>query len=75
MAKKPGGKQNKLLIYVLILITAFSFRVAIARFLPNDSPDDGRVYDQIARNVREKHLRRRSFGCRVTRFSSPAFIH
>jgi hypothetical protein len=56
MAKKPSGQQNKLLIYVLILITAFSIRVALARFLPNDSPDDGRVYDQIARNVREKHV-------------------
>ncbi|HEV7747002.1 MAG TPA: glycosyltransferase family 39 protein [Pyrinomonadaceae bacterium] len=56
MAKKPGGKQNGLLVYALILITAFSFRVALARFLPNDSPDDGRVYDQIARNIREKHV-------------------
>ncbi|HEV7684440.1 MAG TPA: glycosyltransferase family 39 protein [Pyrinomonadaceae bacterium] len=56
MAKKPSGKQNGLLVYALILVTAFSFRVALARFLPNDSPDDGRVYDQIARNVREKHV-------------------
>lgn len=56
MAKKPSGKQSGLLVYALILITAFSFRVALARFLPNDSPDDGRVYDQMARNIREKHV-------------------
>jgi 4-amino-4-deoxy-L-arabinose transferase-like glycosyltransferase len=56
MAKKPSGKQTGLLVYALILITAFSFRVALARFLPNDSPDDGRVYDQMARNLREKHV-------------------
>ncbi len=56
MGKKPKGKQNGLLVYALILIAAFSFRVAMARFLPNDAPDDGRVYDQIARNVREQHV-------------------
>ncbi|MEP6708317.1 MAG: glycosyltransferase family 39 protein, partial [Pyrinomonadaceae bacterium] len=28
----------------------------IARFLPNDEPDDGRVYAQLARNVLEQHV-------------------
>jgi hypothetical protein len=48
--------QNKLFVYVLLLLAAFSIRVAVARILPNDSPDDGRVYDQIARNVLEQHV-------------------
>ena len=43
-------------MYVLLLTVAFSFRVAIARLLPNDAPDDGRVYAQIARNVLERHV-------------------
>jgi hypothetical protein len=30
--------------------------VAVARFYANDSPDDGRVYAQIARNVLEQHV-------------------
>jgi 4-amino-4-deoxy-L-arabinose transferase-like glycosyltransferase len=35
---------------------AFNFRVAVARFLPNDAPDDGRVYSQIARNLLEQRV-------------------
>jgi len=53
---KPGGKRNGLLVYALLLAVAFSFRVAIARLLPNDSPDDGKVYAQIATNVLERHV-------------------
>jgi hypothetical protein len=53
---QPGGKQNGLLVYALLLIVAFSFRVAVARFLPNDMPDDGKVYSQLARNVLEQHV-------------------
>ena len=63
MAKQPnrpsvqsGGKQNGLLVYALLLIVAFSFRVAVARFLPNDTPDDGKLYSQLARNVLEQHV-------------------
>ncbi len=62
MAKKRKGeqrkqtKQNSLAVYVLLLVAAFSFRVAVARFLPNDAPDDGKVYAQIARNVLEQHV-------------------
>jgi hypothetical protein len=51
-----AGKRDKLLVYVLLLFVAFSFRVAVARLLPNDTPDDGRVYDQIARNVLDRHV-------------------
>jgi 4-amino-4-deoxy-L-arabinose transferase-like glycosyltransferase len=53
---KPSGKRNGILVYVLLLIVAFSFRVAVARFLANDTPDDGKVYAQIARNLLEQHV-------------------
>ena len=51
-----NGKRNGILVYVLLLTVAFSFRVAMARLLPNDAPDDGRVYAQIARNLLEQHV-------------------
>src|SRR6476660_8446463 len=51
-----NNKRGKLLVYVLLVLVALSFRVAVARILPNDSPDDGRIYDQIARNVLERHV-------------------
>ena len=53
---RRAGQRDKLLVYALLLFVAFSFRVAIARVLPNDAPDDGRVYDQMARNVLERHV-------------------
>src|SRR5258705_1277090 len=53
---RPAGKRDKLLVYALLLFAAFSLRVAIARILPNDAPDDGRVYDQMARNLLERHV-------------------
>ena len=56
MAKKQKATHNGLLVYALLLIAAFSFRGAVARFLPNDSPDDGKLYAQIARNVLERHV-------------------
>ncbi len=45
-----------MLIYALLLTAAFSFRVTVARLLPNDQPFDGQVYAQIARNVLEQHV-------------------
>src|SRR6266511_1695895 len=53
---KGRGKRNGTLVYVLLLTVALSFRVAVARFYANDTPDDGRVYAQIARNVLEQHV-------------------
>lgn len=53
---KRNGKRNGLLVYALLLAVAFSFRVAVARLLPNDAPDDGRLYAQIARNVLERSV-------------------
>lgn len=43
-------------IYALLIVIALSFRLFIALRLPNDEPDDGRVYSQIARNVLEQHV-------------------
>lgn len=53
---KRSGKPNGILVYVLLLTAAFSLRVAVASLLPNDAPDDGRVYDQMARNIVERHV-------------------
>ena len=50
-----ADKRRFALICALILI-AFSFRLFIALRLPNDEPDDGRVYSLIARNVLEQHV-------------------
>src|SRR6266487_3080649 len=44
------------LIYGLLLVAAFSFRAAVARFLPNDDPGDGKIYAQFARNLLEHHV-------------------
>ena len=41
---------------VLLFLIAFSFRLFIALRLPNDEPDDGRVYSLIARNILEQHV-------------------
>jgi len=43
-------------VYALILLVALGFRLFIALRLPNDEPDDGRVYAQIAINVLEQHV-------------------
>ncbi|HEY4423490.1 MAG TPA: glycosyltransferase family 39 protein [Pyrinomonadaceae bacterium] len=43
-------------IYALLIVIALSFRLFIALRLPNDEPDDGRVYSQIARNMLEQHV-------------------
>jgi len=43
-------------IYAFLVVIALSFRLFIALRLPNDEPDDGRVYSQIARNMLEQHV-------------------
>jgi 4-amino-4-deoxy-L-arabinose transferase-like glycosyltransferase len=43
-------------VYVFLILLALGFRLFIALRLPNDEPDDGRVYSQIARNVLEQHV-------------------
>lgn len=47
---KPPQK-NFWLIVLVILLVALAFRLSLARFLPNDDPDDGRIYAQIAVNL------------------------
>lgn len=63
MAKKQnGGRGNKfgkrrgIFVYLLLIAIAFSFRVAVARFLATDAPDHGRVYSQIALNLLERSV-------------------
>ena len=53
---RRNGKRDGLLVYALLLTAAFSFRAAVARFYPNDTPDDGKVYAQIATNVLDRHV-------------------
>ncbi len=44
------------LTYLVLLLVGLGFRFFVALRLPNDAPDDGRVYAQIARNVLEQHV-------------------
>src|SRR6476469_9167483 len=48
--------QNRWIVFLAILILAAAFRISVAHWLPNDSPDDGKTYAQIARNVLEQHV-------------------
>ena len=49
-------RQRKWVAYALLLLAAFSFRFTVALALPNDNPEDGRVYSQMARNLLEQHV-------------------
>ena len=42
--------------YLLLFLVAFGFRLFVALRLPNDTPGDGVIYAQIARNVLEQHV-------------------
>ena len=48
--------KRRWILYVFFILLALSFRLFVALRLPNDEPDDGRVYSQIARNVIEQHV-------------------
>jgi hypothetical protein len=50
MTKSKKG----ILVYVLLLLAALTLRVSIARFLPNEDSDDGRVFTQLGRNLVER---------------------
>ena len=56
LSKTDMSIKTRWLIYVLLLLLALSFRLFVALRIPNDEPDDGRVYSQIARNVLEQHV-------------------
>src|SRR5437763_2392004 len=49
-------KNRKWPVFLMLLVVAGGFRLAVAHWLPNDAPDDGRIYAQIARNVLEQHV-------------------
>lgn len=50
------NKQKRRVVFLTLLILAAAFRIAVAHWLPNDAPDDGRVYAQMARNLLEQHV-------------------
>ena len=52
----PVFSRKHWIAVAALLIVAASFRVSVAHWLPNDAPDDGRVYEQMARNVLEQHV-------------------
>jgi uncharacterized membrane protein YfcA len=48
--------RKELYVFIVLLCLAAAFRIAVAHWLPNDAPDDGRVYAQFARNLLERHV-------------------
>lgn len=50
------NKKRLYSAYALLLLIALGFRLFIALRLPNDEPDDGKVYSQIAINLLEQHV-------------------
>src|SRR5882672_2854847 len=48
--------KKKWWVFLAILIVAATFRIVVAHRWPNDTPDDGKTYAQIARNVLERHV-------------------
>ena len=51
-----ADKRRSARICVILFLVALSFRLFLALRFPNDEPDDGRVYSQIARNLIEQHV-------------------
>src|SRR3989440_10826544 len=56
MSSAMPKPQKKWPVFLMLLVVAAGFRVAMAHWFPNDAPDDGRIYAQIARNVLEQHV-------------------
>src|SRR5437870_3041816 len=48
--------RRELLVVIALLVLAGAFRISVAHWLPNDAPEDGKVYAQIARNVIEQRV-------------------
>src|SRR5262245_59360440 len=55
-AKSQMPNVKWILAFAVLLFIAATFRISVAHWLPNDTPDDGRVYAQMARNVLEQHV-------------------
>jgi 4-amino-4-deoxy-L-arabinose transferase-like glycosyltransferase len=49
-------KKRLYSVYALLLLVALGFRLFVALRLPNDDPDDGRVYSRIAINLLQQHV-------------------
>jgi len=49
-------QRKKWIVFLALLAIAAGFRIVVAHRWPNDAPDDGRTYAQIARNVLEQHV-------------------
>src|SRR5882724_83693 len=49
-------RRRELWVFVVLILLAGAFRIEVAHRWPNDLPDDGKVYAQIARNVLEQHV-------------------
>jgi hypothetical protein len=43
------------IVFFLVLLAGVAFRIFVAHHWPNDTPDDSKIYAQIARNVLEQH--------------------
>ncbi|HSE32839.1 MAG TPA: glycosyltransferase family 39 protein [Pyrinomonadaceae bacterium] len=50
------GKRRIWIVWLTLLFAAFTFRFFLAVRFPNDAPDDGRVYAQLARNLLEQRV-------------------
>jgi 4-amino-4-deoxy-L-arabinose transferase-like glycosyltransferase len=51
-----ANSRRFLVVGALLILAAFAFRFAVARYLPNDEPGDGKVYAQMARDLLEQHV-------------------
>jgi len=49
-------RRRYLWIVIGIVLFAALFRIAVVHWLPNDTPGDGIIYAQMARNVLEQHV-------------------
>jgi hypothetical protein len=49
-------KRRAVWVVLVLVMLAAGFRIIVAHRWPNDAPDDGRTYAQIARNVLEQHV-------------------
>jgi 4-amino-4-deoxy-L-arabinose transferase-like glycosyltransferase len=49
-------KRKIWIVWLALLCVALSFRLVLAIRFPNDAPDDGRVYAQLARNLLEHRV-------------------
>ena len=49
-------RRRTWIVGAILLLIAFGFRIAVARYLANDTPGDGKLYALLARNLLEHHV-------------------